>query len=257
MKLFIFCIVLIGVLTNCSFESRENQKTKTSVRSSLERILFVGNSYTYRNKGVDQHVAELTKANGDSSYYYTRAAKGKYHLYTHWEDSDTKEKCDSKKWDKVVLQEYSSGPIREPNEFMEYGKKWAKRVRAINPKVELFLYATWGYRGTKNMTDSLFNRYKELGSQIGATVVPVGLMWKYVGDKINLYDGDGAHPNRKGTFITACLFYEFIQKKNVKKTPHTDPFLSIEQQKELKQLAHDFKLEYERNQFNKPNSTAI
>lgn len=256
MKLFILCFALVGFLTQCSFDAGKKVVSR-SIKSPLERILFVGNSYTYRNKGVDQHVAELTKAVGDSSFYYTRAAKGKYHLYSHWEDSDTKEKCDGKIWDKVVLQEYSSGPIREPKEFMEYGKKWAKHVRSINPKVELFLYATWGYRGTKGMTDSLYNRYKELGDHVGATVVPVGLMWQSIGDKINLYDGDGAHPNRKGTFITACLFYEFIQKKNVIKTPHTDPFLSIELQKELKQLAHEFKIEYERNQLISSTSSVL
>ena len=61
---------------------------------------------------------------------------------------------------------------------------------------------------------------------------------------MNLYDGDGAHPNRKGTFLTSCLFYEFLQGKDVRKTPHTDERLPKWQQKKLKRLAHEFHEEY-------------
>jgi len=90
------------------------------------------------------------------------------------------------------------------------------------------------------MTAALDNQYKNLSRKLKAPQVPVGLMWKEIETEINLYDGDGAHPNRKGTFITACLFYEYLFKKDVTKTNNTDQMLSDNMQNKLKKLAHDF-----------------
>lgn len=224
------------------------QSDSNKILSNSENILFIGNSYTYRNKGVDQHLFDLISSSKVPTVnkFITRAAKGKFHLYSHWKDTDTQEKIKSKNWNKVVLQEYSAGPIKEPNNFLIYGKKWANKIRKKNPKAEIFLYATWGYKLRNEMTDSLYNQYEKLGKKINAKVVPVGLMWKSISKKIDLYDGDGAHPNRKGTFINACLFYEYLENKDVRKTKHTDSRLPVATQKYLKELAHNFKLRFEK-----------
>jgi len=236
-------ILFIGLLLFGCQSSNENG-------SQEENILFIGNSFTYRNKGVDQHLYDLITSSRTAKVkkFITRAAKGKFHLYSHWKDADTQSKLNSKRWQKVVLQEYSVGPIKEPKNFLLYGEKWAEKIRKTNPKAELFLYATWRYEKMHDrMTDSLYNQYKRLGEKINAKVVPIGLMWKNVSQKINLYDGDGYHPNRKGTFINACLFYEYIENKDVRKTKHTDTRLPIKTQKLLKELAHDFKVKFEKD----------
>lgn len=231
-------VLLLGVLSFCLYKFNRSKKKQ-------ESVLFIGNSYTYRNRGVDQHIALLTNDTSDKSVYFSRAAQGKYHLGTHWSDPMTNEKFEQQKWDKVVLQEYSNGPITERNHFFSYGKKWANRIRKKNPKAKIYLYATWCYKNRPHMTDSLYNQYLQLADKIDATVIPVGKMWEKVQRKMNLYDGDGAHPNRKGTFLTSCLFYEFLQGKDVRKTPHKDERLPKWQQKKLKRLAHEFHEEYE------------
>ena len=209
-----------------------------------ESILFIGNSYTYRNGGVDYHLRRLTKGVADiDSTFITRAAKGKYHLYTHWKDKETIAKLLTRKWDKVVLQEYSSGPTKETADFFKFGKRWKARIKKLNPKTKILLYATWGYKQTDQMVDSLDTQYSKLQKELGASKVPVGLMWKSLKDKVDLYDADNAHPNRKGTFITACLFYEYLFDKDVTKTPHLDDRIPIKEQNQLKLWAHEFHLE--------------
>lgn len=231
-------VLLLGILSFCLYKFNQVKKKK-------ESVLFIGNSYTYRNRGIDQHIALLTNNDPRQSCYFSRAAQGKYHLGTHWSDPVTSEKFEQQNWDKVVLQEYSNGPITEGKHFFNFGKKWAQRIRKKNPKAKIYLYATWCYKNRPEMTDSLFQQYLLLAKKINATVIPVGTMWEKVQRKINLYDGDGAHPNRKGTFLTSCLFYEFLQNKDVRKTPHTDKRLPKWQQKKLKRLAHEFHEEYE------------
>lgn len=240
MKQILFIALVIVIVTGC--------KSNQQKGSTDENILFIGNSYTYRNKGVDQHLHDLITSSRTSKIrkFITRAAKGKFHLYSHWKDIDTQLKVNSKNWHKVVLQEYSAGPIKEPKNFEIFGRKWANRIRKINPKAEIYLYATWGYKLRSDMTDSLYQQYTKLADKINAKVIPVGLMWKKISHKINLYDGDGAHPNRKGTFINACLFYEYMENKDVRKTKHTDTRLPVETQKLLKELAHNFKVNYDK-----------
>lgn len=213
--------------------------TETDVKEK-EAVLFIGNSYTYRNKGVDQHIQEFVTTSGNKSAIYSRAAQGKFHLYTHFKNAKTLLKFNQRQWDKVVLQEYSSGPIADKKSFFAYGQKWANRIRKNNPNAKIYLYSTWGYKKSASMTDSVYSCYKELGEKINATVIPVGNMWKKVQKKVNLYAGDNAHPNRKGTFLTACLFYEFLEGKDVRLTKHTDRKLPKWEQKKLKRLAHEF-----------------
>jgi Domain of unknown function (DUF4886) len=249
MKTFLsnFWIVVILLFGSVSCDDTDvNSNTSFPKENVPENILFIGNSFTYWNDGVDYHVQRLADGISDiQDNYVTRAAQGKFHLYTHWEDSKTLATLNSKKWDKVILQEYSSGPARETKNFFKFGNLWKDKLKRLNPKTELFLYSTWGYKNTIKMVDSLAYQYNKLGDQIGALAVPVGLMWENLKDKIDLYSEDGAHPNRNGTFITACLFYEYIYEKDVTKCTHVDESIPEDLQQKLKQWAHNFHIQYE------------
>jgi hypothetical protein len=241
LKQVIFILFVAFLLVGCDTPVKKIDAKE----SESENILFIGNSYTYRNGGVDYHLRNLSVELKDAkTTYVTRAAKGKYHLDSHWSDSKTWLKLISSKWDKVILQEYSTGPLTETKKFMRYGKKWGERLMRMNPATQIYLFSTWGYKGSEMMTDSLYTEYSKLESEIGASTIPVGLMWKALKNKINLYDGDGAHPNWKGTFITACLFYEHIYGQDVRETTNNDIRLSIELQTKLKEWAHDFYQDY-------------
>ncbi|MFT5778368.1 MAG: hypothetical protein ACI837_001324 [Crocinitomicaceae bacterium] len=237
MRIAAILVVSLVLITGCNSTS-----TGKSSSSKTENILFIGNSYTYRNNGVDKHLAALLNADSESGdEFVTKAAEGKYHLYTHWDDPETKEIFESRKWDKVILQEYSSGPIRETKEFFDYGNRWDKLIKSVNKQSKVFLYSTWKYKGAHGMDDSISSQYNKLSEQIHASVVPVGMLWKSIEGKVNLYHQDGAHPNRKGTFLTACLFYERLFGKDVTKTKNTDAILSSADQTQLKKWAHEFK----------------
>lgn len=231
--LLAFALITLGVWYSFAFNEPTDEYTTD--------VLFIGNSYTYRNKGLDQHLNELASNSKEKvELNFTRAAQGKFHLHTHYKNDETQSVFKEKKWDHVVLQEYSSGSIKERKSFFRYGMQWARKIRKRNPNAKIYLYATWGYKWSKSMTDSVYHSYSELGKKIDATVVPVGKLWSDVQQKVNLYDGDGAHPNRKGTFLTSCLFYEVMTQKNVLKTRDTDVRLPKYLQRKLKKYAHRF-----------------
>jgi hypothetical protein len=52
-----------------------------------------------------------------------------------------------------------------------------------------------------------------IADELEATVSPVGIAWREVRQQypdINLYKDDGSHPNRRGTYLAACVFYAVV-----------------------------------------------
>ena len=52
-----------------------------------------------------------------------------------------------------------------------------------------------------------------MASEIHAAVAPVGpAWWSVLGSEARpgLWQGDGSHPTRKGTYLAACVFYATI-----------------------------------------------
>ena len=138
------------------------------------------------------------------------------------------------------MQEYNSGPLKTTSEFTEYAKRWENLIKSRNNETEIYLFSTWKYSKSKGMEDRLYSAYNELSTKISAGVVPVGHLWKSLEGKVDLYHEDGAHPNRKGTFSTACLFYEQMFDKDVTKTSNTDEIIPDGMQSRLKKWAHEF-----------------
>lgn len=206
----------------------------------IERILFIGNSYLYENDGVDEHLNNLIQGTKGLNADAQRAAEGRYHLMNHWKDEETQALFSSEKWDKIVLQEWGSGPLKKNAEFEKYVKKWTKKLHSVNAKGKVLLFSTWNYQSAKGMEDRLYEKYSKIAKEVKAEVVPAGLLWKNIRDKVHLYAEDGAHPNRKGTFVSACLFYERIFNRDVTKTKNTDPILSKAEQTKLKKWVHAF-----------------
>ena len=56
----------------------------------------------------------------------------------------------------------------------------------------------------------LSDSYNEIGKELGAIVVPVGVAWQKLlakHDKPILHAQDGSHPTVAGSYLAACTFY--------------------------------------------------
>lgn len=230
--LFLFIVVLFA----CGADKSDRKSD-----GATESVLFIGNSYTYRNGGIDRYLNFLMIGTDEQYEKVIRSsAKGMYHLLSHWEDPETKLLIKSKKWDKIVLQEYGSGAWKETEEFENSVRGLAKDIRASNKDAEIYLFSTWNYRSARGMEDSLYKYYSSIAEEVDAHVIPAGFLWRELRSKMDLYEVDGAHPNPTGTFVCACLFYERLFNLDVRKTKNLNPGLSISEQKKIKELVHEF-----------------
>ena len=173
-----------------------------------KKILFIGNSYTDFNKGLDYQLLKFAP-NSDM----VRISPGGYTLQNHWEDANTLGVIRSKQWDVIILQEQSQTPVTNYNGFAEYVQKLNAEIKATG--AETILFMTWERPDSIQYgvtTQALSNNYTYLGQQLGIKVAPVGLAFANAlreRPDLVLYSSDG-HPTLQGTYLAAAVFFKVI-----------------------------------------------
>lgn len=156
------------------------------------------------------------------------------------------------RWDKVVLHDYSTGPVPtrhggQPARFFTYATRLAQAVHTANPAARLYLYQTWAradltypagkpYSGLPldSMTTDLHRAYYQEAAQdknfVG--VAPAGDAWlrairQGVADpnpydaaepgKVDLWGRDHYHPSTYGAYLNACVLLAEITGKDPRK----------------------------------------
>lgn len=182
------------------------------------KVLFVGNSFTFYNDGVDFHLQKMLLADASSdsiNYNIQEIAVSSYTLQSHYGDPLTLAKIKSDNWNTVILQEQSTRPINNPDLFLQYARKLDTEIKKINAKT--VLYMTWAPKDTPTDITQLASSYISVGQQLNASVVPIGKVWDYFVKNypsLNIYYTDDKHPALPGTYLIACSFYYSLFGKN-------------------------------------------
>ncbi len=189
------------------------------------KILFIGNSYTYRNDmpSIFENIA-ISKG---KKVYVQDCTLGKATLFIQSRRFEVKNAISKENWDFIIIQGSSRDFVKAPSIIKNKTKpaleKIIKSIQNNNPTTKMLFYMTWGYRnGFKpidevNTFDKMSNliekRYLSLYKTYDIGVVPVGMAWKDVRKKrseVILYVKDGAHPSLKGSYLAASCFYSAI-----------------------------------------------
>jgi hypothetical protein len=81
-------------------------------------------------------------------------------------------------------------------------------IRAAGARTAL--YMTWARQHVPETQRAITEAYESIGSEIGATVVPVGVAWETFLARCKspiLHDKDKSHPTLAGSYLAACVFY--------------------------------------------------
>jgi len=176
-----------------------------------DKVLFVGNSFTYYNNSLHKHFRKLTYAAGlftpENSRARIKTISGG-HLPEH--DGGFQPVLAGDDWDVVVLQGHSLGPISEgtAEPFRRAARKFARIARQHGTRPVFFM--TWAYTGEPEMTAKLDEAYTGIGRELDAQVVPVGLAFATVTAErpaLGLRIADARHPSLAGTYLAACTFF--------------------------------------------------
>ncbi|TFG39494.1 MAG: hypothetical protein E4H42_05890 [Chromatiales bacterium] len=174
-------------------------------------ILFVGNSFTYYNNSLHSHLRKLLRAaNADGlEHAYLRSltiSGGELPELA----AGLQQRLDEQRWDVVILQGYSDGPIThgKAERFRTAARDYVQAIRASGAEPVFFM--TWAYTDMPEMTARLDAAYSGIGSELGAQVVPVGRAFARAlsqRPELALIIDDKKHPTLAGTYLAACSFY--------------------------------------------------
>ena len=189
----------------------------------MEKILFIGNSYTYFYD-MPEIFRALAEENG-AHVQVDAVTKGGRKLYENLIEGDEKKEainalCRQNKYDILFLQEQSYLAIVDYPLF-ERGIKGL--IQEVKPQ-KTILYSTWGRKegcplldnlamSSEEMTDGLSQAYIKAASSSGAEISPVGKCFCQINrlfPEIELYDPDLSHPSYPGSCVAAVCHYRAV-----------------------------------------------
>ena len=176
-------------------------------------ILFVGNSYTIANGGLDSIFTRLVlSADPGAQIHCETIAFGGYTLEDHYGNPVTMGAISRGGWDLVVMQEQSTRPVVAPELMYLYAELLGQAVENSGGSPGFFM--TWARKNDPQMIVPLSQAYFHAGALTDGMVAPVGLAWEEVRlahPEIELYDADGSHPSLRGTYLAACTMYAAVR----------------------------------------------
>lgn len=189
------------------------------------RVLMLGNSFTFANN-MPETLANLIDA---EVVQHTRGgARLAEQLNPNTKMGGmTQAALENEKWDYVILQEMSNGPITSRESFLNNTALLCERIRS-NGAVPV-LYATWAYqKGGKQlesfgmdydeMYQKMYDAYHEAANQNEALIADVGKRFYEEADKQYIFAEDGCHPNELGSKLAAQVIADVILADQATKT---------------------------------------
>jgi len=184
---------------------------------SPERILFIGNSITYYNGGVNQHLLNLALSADETDPIDIDASTiPGATLMQHWNNGDAVAEIQTGNWDLVVLQERTATPVEDPELFYQYVAMFDSVITLYG--AETILFHSWPYRGTfDTMIEEQTEAFDFISNELEIDVVNVARAWDLCRDEhqeIELFNDDGNHPNVYGTYLASCSFYSYLWEQS-------------------------------------------
>jgi hypothetical protein len=200
---------ITGELRVVQMPSRVRQRLVT-VQSRVERVLFIGNSLTFAND-LPRMVQEVANDVAGLRVSCESVAFPNFSLEDHWADGRAQQKLMSGHWTLVVMQQGPSAGAEGRTVLRKYGKRFAAVATARGARVAM--YTVWPSRARYGDMVRVIESHALAAQDAGGSVVPVGHAWRTAlqhDPALPLYDGDGFHPSRTGTYLAALVFREWL-----------------------------------------------
>lgn len=187
------------------------------------RVLFVGNSYTTVND-LPTVFAKLAASTGRRIDTGTVTQDGAT-LAEHLSSGAVQSKLAAAKWNVVVLQEQSEIPAVEQSRQLQMYPAARQLVGAVSDAGALpIFFLTWAHRDGlpanglttyAAMQSAITDGYSAIAREQRVAIAPVGVAWSTTltqAPQIDLWQTDGSHPAKAGTYLAACVLYATMFK---------------------------------------------
>jgi hypothetical protein len=194
-------------------------------RRPVQRLLFLGHSYTYYNDMPAMVAKMADSADSPVRYDVTMSAFPNASLEDHWNNRKTRELLSRGGWYRVIAQPETSSRLEEADSSLYvYGRKLLVGTGEQPPAIIISHLATDAFYRRQHWTTRRSDHAKILEENLrglaiatGADVIDVARIWDRVRAKelpFPLYK-DGNHPSLEGSYLVALVVYASIAHADV------------------------------------------
>mgnify|MGYP001176046825 FL=1 len=201
----------------------------SSLCSSQEKILMVGNSFTFYYN-LPNTIELMAKAKG-LNWEVNQSSAGGVTLKEHWlgeKELKTKALLSQNQYTKVVFQDKSTYPLIA----IDTTKKYLGLLRTlIKQPTAQYVYSTWAYPNISSPAKGKITSQtieKALKSMLGVRpneLILVGRAFDLFQErypKYPLLTDDQKHPNPNGSYLAACIFFASFSELSTLGLPHRE-----------------------------------
>ncbi|MCQ2428341.1 MAG: hypothetical protein MJ137_08105 [Clostridia bacterium] len=173
------------------------------------RILFIGNSHTYKNC-LPEVLKDIAAKDG-IDVIPAMIAHGGWSLEKHCGEPEAACNIRLGRYDYVVLQEHTH-PFAERCEYLGAVKRLDEMIRAAHART--VIYMTWAAKKAPENQAEITALQTESASVTGALLANVGeQLWQQSPEFINgFFAPDGEHPSAQGTAFAAGIIWDVIRE---------------------------------------------
>jgi hypothetical protein len=173
-------------------------------------VLFIGNSFTFWNDGLETHVEALRSGTGDRTFETEEETEGGASLEVMWDETNARSRIEQGGFDVVVLQE--DIPETSVESFHTYARLFDGAIRESGARPVFFM--AWDYDRLDWISmDEIADAHWAIADELDIEVAPVGTAWKRAAEErpsLDMYGGDDEHPSIHGTYLAATTIYSVL-----------------------------------------------
>lgn len=206
------------------------------------KLLFVGDSFTFYNGGVGNHVKKLAaSAKAPKTLVADSETKGGATLKILWGRPSVHEKIRGG-YDLVILQddipEYTEHTAKP---FFDYAGRFDEEIRKAGSHTVLFM--AWPYERLNWVTlPKIVRAHRELSAKLHIPVAPVGLAFERALAKrpaLAMLGPDKEHESLHGTYLAASVIYATLFQESPVGCTYRPDGVSAEEAAFLQHIAWD------------------
>lgn len=230
-------------------ESEKTSESESTAASEPQyKILFIGNSLTSWNDGLDYHLEQLA-GSGDPPLVIQadKVVKFGASLETLWKDTEAREMIGEGSYDVVILQ--GKLPQTDLEAFHAYTSLFVAEIRETRANPVLFM--SWSRRGIT--PEEIAQAYGSIAAELSVDVAPAGLAWKHAMEErpdLDLYSSDKTHPSIHGSYLVVNVLYGTIFGESpigLSYLPSMSPGVTEDEAAFLQRVAWETVQEYQGN----------
>jgi hypothetical protein len=179
-----------------------------------KKLLFIGNSLTYRNGGIEKHIVALAaSAPTPNIIIANKATKGGATLKILNELTWVHDSINNGGYNLTILQE-DIPELTEHNvePFYEFASKFNTEIKLAGSKT--LLYMAWPYERLNWINlEQITEAHKFISKKLGIPVAPVGIAFENAlkaNPSIAMLGPDKEHASIHGTYLAVCVIYATI-----------------------------------------------